>query len=435
MTRLQAAVGLLGLGLYAWDPRTNALDWDARIKAIWGLPPDAPIDYDVWRARIHPEDLARVDAAVASSVDRTGDGVYDIEYRVVGYDDVERWVSTRGQTTFDAGRAVGFLGVALDITERKRTEKRLCESEAQLAAILQQLPVGVGLVDREGRFLLRGGLLGDLWEDVMPSQDPAQQRRWRSYDADGEPLALTDYPGMRALRGETVLPGIDFLRTADDGHETWVRVSAVPFRNAAGKWRVCWPSLQDIDAAKRAEQAIREKEERFRQFAEHSTDVLWMLNIDTRRLDYLSPAYDGVWGRSRDAARGYWADAIHAEDREGAAAGFERALLGELVVQEYRIVGPDGAVSSIRDTMFPIRDQHGRVKWVGGIAQDITIHDAVQAYVIDADPASRQKLSDALQRGGYAVKTFNSGDEFLEIGSALALSCVVFDIQSPIRRA
>jgi PAS domain S-box-containing protein len=160
-----------------------------------------------------------------------------------------------------------------------------------------------------------------------------------------------------------------------------------------------------------------------------------MLNIDTRRLDYLSPAYDGVWGRSRDAARGYWADAIHAEDREGAAAGFERALLGELVVQEYRIVGPDGAVSSIRDTMFPIRDQHGRVKWVGGIAQDITIHDAVQAYVIDADPASRQKLSDALQRGGYAVKTFNSGDEFLEIGSALALSCVVFDIQSPIRRA
>src|SRR5438067_13355176 len=59
MTRLQAAVGLLGLGLYAWDPQTNALEWDARIRAIWGLPPDAHVDYGVWHERIHPEDVAR----------------------------------------------------------------------------------------------------------------------------------------------------------------------------------------------------------------------------------------------------------------------------------------------------------------------------------------------------------------------------------------
>src|SRR5256885_14105690 len=70
MTRLQAAVGLLGLGLYAWDPQTNALQWGARIKAIWGLPRDAHIDYGVWRERIHLNDLARVDAAVDRSVTR-----------------------------------------------------------------------------------------------------------------------------------------------------------------------------------------------------------------------------------------------------------------------------------------------------------------------------------------------------------------------------
>jgi PAS domain S-box-containing protein len=430
MTRLQAAVGLLGLGLYAWDPQTNALEWDAGIRAIWGLPPDAHVDYGVWHERIHPEDVARVDAAIASCLDPNGDGVYEIEYRINGADGVERWAATRGQTTFRGGRAVGFFGVALDITERKRTEERLRHSEARLAAILEQLPIGVGLVDREGRFLLRGGLLGNLWDNVMPSQDRAQRERWRSYDADGQLLQPADYPGARALRGETVLPGTDFIHTAADGHETWIRVSASPFRSAAGDVVGAVAIMQDVDTAKRAELAIRESEERFRQFAEHSTNVLWILLTDTRRLDYLSPAFEAVWGQSRDPPRGYWTDTIHAEDRERATAGLERALLGELVVQEYRIVRTDGTVSTIRDTMFPIRDQHGHVRCIGGIAQDITIHDGMQAYVIDADPASRQIVTDILRRGGYAVKTFNSGSEFLEVAAVLALGCVVLDIRS-----
>jgi PAS domain S-box-containing protein len=429
--RLQAAVDLLGLGLYTWDPQTNALEWDARISAIWGLPPDTHVDHGMWHERIHPEDVARVDAAVASCRDPNGDGVYDIEYRINGWDGVERWVATRGQMTFCGGRAVRLLGVALDITERKQAEERLRDSEARLAAILQQLPIGVGLVDREGRFLLRGGLLNNLWDEVMPSQDPAQGERWRSYDADGHPLPVTDYPGARALRGETVLPGTDFIHTADDGHETWIRVSAAPFRNAAGDVVGAVAIMQDVNAAKRAEQAIRESEERFRQFAEHSTNLLWILVTDTRRLDYLSPAFEGVWGQSGESQQSYWTDAIHAEDRKRATDGLERALLGELVVQEYRIVRPDGAVNSIRDTMFPIRDQLGHVRCIGGIAQDITIHDGMQAYVIDADPASRQNVSDVLQRGGYAVKTFSSGDEFLEVAAVLALGCVVLDTRSP----
>src|SRR3982074_1218859 len=84
MTRLQAVVGLLGLGLYAWDPQTNALEWDARIKAMWGLPPEARIDYAVWRSGVHPEDLARIEQAIAQCIDPQRNGIYDIEYRVIG---------------------------------------------------------------------------------------------------------------------------------------------------------------------------------------------------------------------------------------------------------------------------------------------------------------------------------------------------------------
>jgi PAS domain S-box-containing protein len=304
--RLQSAVDLLGLGLYAWDPQTNALEWDTRVKGMWGLPPDAHIDYGLWRDRVHPDDLARVEAAVAKCADPNGDGVYAIEYRVNGMDGMERWVATHGRTTFESARPVHFFGVALDITERKRGEER----------------------------------------------------------------------------------------------------------------------------EKRAEQRIREKEERFRQFAEHSSNVLWILNVDTRQFEYLSPAFDGLWRRSRDETRDYWTETIHADDRERASRGMERALLGDLVVQEYRIVRPDGSVCSVRDTVFPIRDPHERVKWVGGIAQDITIHDALQAYLIDADATSRQKVAHVLYGAGYAVKTFTSGADFLEIAHVLSTGCVVLNVES-----
>ena len=125
-SQLQAAADLVGLGHYAWDPQTNDLEWDDRLRAMWGLPRDAQIDYGVWLAGVHPDDRERVEAAIQRCADSRGDGVYDIEYRVIGKTDgVVRWIATRGQTHFQNGRPVWFYGVALDVTARKRIENRL----------------------------------------------------------------------------------------------------------------------------------------------------------------------------------------------------------------------------------------------------------------------------------------------------------------------
>jgi PAS domain S-box-containing protein len=124
--RLQAAVDLLNLGRYAWNPQTNELQWDDTLRAMWGLPAGAPVDYDLWRACVHPDDLARVEAAIQRCTDPQGDGVYDIEYRVIGKTDgVERWIATRGRTHFENHTPVSFYGVALDVTNRKRIEEML----------------------------------------------------------------------------------------------------------------------------------------------------------------------------------------------------------------------------------------------------------------------------------------------------------------------
>ena len=73
--RLEAAVELLKLGLYTWNPQTNELQWDETLRAMWGLPHDTPADYAVWRAGVHPVDLARVEAAIQRCSDPHGDGV------------------------------------------------------------------------------------------------------------------------------------------------------------------------------------------------------------------------------------------------------------------------------------------------------------------------------------------------------------------------
>ncbi|WFU34402.1 PAS domain S-box protein [Bradyrhizobium brasilense] len=124
--RLKAAVDLARLGRYAWNPQTNELQWDDTLRAMWGLAAGTPVDYEVWRAGVHPDDLARVEAAVQRCVDPRGDGVYDIEYRVIGKTDgVERWIATRGRTNFENEAPVAFFGIALEVTERKRIEEGL----------------------------------------------------------------------------------------------------------------------------------------------------------------------------------------------------------------------------------------------------------------------------------------------------------------------
>ena len=109
----------------------------------------------------------------------------------------------------------------------------------------------------------------------------------------------------------------------------------------------------------------------------------------------------------------------------------DRALRGEVVVHEYRIVRADGRVRWIRDTAFPIRSKDGRLQRVGGIAQDTTNYPSSQVYIVDANEISRRAVSILVQSAGYAVQTFSSAAEFLKVAPVLLVGCVVLDVRMP----
>ncbi|KXU31492.1 hypothetical protein A0J57_17025 [Sphingobium sp. 22B] len=124
---LKSAVELAGLGLYSIEIEggESRLTWDDRVRRMWGLSDGTKVTFQIWLDGIHSDDRDRVEAAVERAYDPAGDGSYDVEYRVVGADGVERWVATHGATRFKDGKPVSFLGVALDITERKMVEQGL----------------------------------------------------------------------------------------------------------------------------------------------------------------------------------------------------------------------------------------------------------------------------------------------------------------------
>jgi PAS domain S-box-containing protein len=184
----------------------------------------------------------------------------------------------------------------------------------------------------------------------------------------------------------------------------------------------------------KAETALRGSEERFRQFAEHSSTVLWIQDLETQEMEYISPAYEAIWGEPVEVALrdpGHWAKAVHPDDRERASTTLERVQRGEEGTHEYHIIRPDGGVRWIRDTFFPIRDEQGQIRRVGGIAQDLTQHEGSIVYVVDGDEASRRNLCLLLQGAGYEVKSFASAPSFLAVAPVLVPGCVVLDTRSP----
>lgn len=231
--RLRAATGLIGLGIYSWNPVTGALDGDERLCAMWGLPPDALVDMEVFEAGIHPDDLARVQKAIAACLDAAGDGQYSIEYRVIGRNDgVTRHIATCGRTIFQHGCAVDFIGAVTDVTAQRRAEAAIRASEAQFRSFADHSSHLIWIADTAAnKIIYRSAAFEEIWGSA-------------EWDA---PTALADWITVvhpddrqqveRALAtvrlGEVVRYEYRMVRP-DNGATRRLRDTSFPIRDEAG---------------------------------------------------------------------------------------------------------------------------------------------------------------------------------------------------------
>ena len=128
---LALVVSVTQLGMFDYYPQSGKLIWSEGGKRHFGLPADAEVSYETFLRGLHPDDRKRVDDQIQKTFDRGSAGEYITDYRTLGLTDkLERWLAARGRVFFDAeGKPIRFVGVTMDITERKQLEEQFRQSQ------------------------------------------------------------------------------------------------------------------------------------------------------------------------------------------------------------------------------------------------------------------------------------------------------------------
>jgi len=147
---------------------------------------------------------------------------------------------------------------------------------------------------------------------------------------------------------------------------------------------------RDITALKMAEEALRRSEEDFRQLAENVGEVFWLRSAEEPfRYIYVSPAFEDVWGRSREEVyrdAEVLLSAILPDDRGNVEQAMRsNRLTGGGRHQEFRIKRPDGSIRWIWARRFPIRNKAGEVYRVAGLAQDVTERRLAEKALLESE--------------------------------------------------
>ena len=361
----------------------------------------------------------------------------------------------------DIGRAIGFGTVTHDITERKRAGDKLRQTEERQAFLLKLSDALRLLSDAAEIMATTTRLLGTHMgadrvmytqvnggpgaetgtihgQYVRPSSEGTRAAvpfpKHFAFSEFGEHIMAARY------RGETlVVANIDaHLGFADTDRTAWaianVRAAVVAgfVKNgrlmaefsvhftAPHNWSNAEVSLveevaeRSWAAVQRAHAEIRlhDSEARFRQFSSAATNIFWIRNAVTMRMEFASAAFDTIYGiagpdRGGDGRLRNWARLIVPEDRKRVFANFQRVRAGERVEQEFRIRPmPQGKVRWIRDVEFPLTDEQGRVQAVAGVGQDITAQKRAEEALREREERLGLIVENARD---YAIFTIDPG--------------------------
>ncbi|HEV8524529.1 MAG TPA: PAS domain S-box protein, partial [Terriglobales bacterium] len=283
------------------------------------------------------------------------------------------------------------VGISNDITARKRVEQELRESNEFLRGMIESSRDCIKVLDLEGRLLSisAGGQRLLEVEDESSLLGKSYLDFWHGSDRESAHKALEDARAGEASRFEGYCPTVKSV-------PKWWDELVTPILGKDGRPEKLLVVSRDITQHKRAEDALRESEERFRQLAENIRQVFWINTLAGDKVIYVSQAYEEIWGRSRESLYSdprSWMNSIHCEDLPKVREEIEKMVRGEPLDVEYRIIRPDGTQRWIRDRSYKMKGGDGSPLNCG-IAEDVT----------DRKRAEQELLANAVRQRDALVR-------------------------------
>ena len=289
----------------------------------------------------------------------------------------------------ERGEPVGITIIIEDITERKRTEESLRESEHLLALMLATLPVGVFVTDENGDVLLVNAASKRIWgADLIVSGS----ERWTTSKAywheTGNRLEPSEWASVKALsQGQTSLNQLIDIETFNGQRKT-IQNSAAPIRNGAGKIVGAVIVNEDVSERVRAEDAVRKNQEQLRNVID-TIPVMAFISMPDGSNEFTNRSWQEYTGLSvQDTAGWGWESTVHPDDSAWFLKEWRAAVSsGTSFDSAARYRGANGQYRWFLVRAVPLRDERKTLlRWYGVL---MDIEDRVHAEQALRESAAR----------------------------------------------
>ena len=229
-----------------------------------------------WLKAIHPEDVPALLSKWRTAI--SAGTAYESVSRVRRFDGAYRWFLSRAvPLRDDAGEIIKWYGTNIDIEDRKRAEARVSQAETELRLALDTIPALAWSAGPDGSadFVNRGWV-----EYTSLSLEDTKGSGWSSRIHPDDRDKFVD-KFLKAVAAGTPYEDEGRIRRTD-GQYRWFLVRGTPFRDESGNIVRWYGTCTDIEDRRRAEEALRDSEKRFRDFSEASADWYWETGPDHR---------------------------------------------------------------------------------------------------------------------------------------------------------
>lgn len=342
---------------------------------------------------------------------KEGDKIIDaVQHSIQGYSQTgsPQWVQSSGRIAKNAQGRLSIVGISSNITKQKQSELALKEEQAFSTALLNAIETLIFVVDADG-IILR---INQTCQEIL-GYSPQELEGALFCDLMSRPERRDEVHSKFASCFESSRTIYQDQLVSKPGELRWVRWRVAPIQLDNGEAQRLVISGHDVTDEVLANQLVKESEARFRAMAEHIDSVLFIGDIHSTSIQYVSPVYERMFGLSCEsllADAGSFLSVVHPQDIEYVKTVFHQGPSYVPITGEYRILKADNEIRWVRYQTFPVLDSSGVPYQIIGMIEDIT--EEKQTYnVLEERVAQRtQDLADANQQ---LLQANRLRDEFL----------------------